>query len=67
MKRREHGSDVCFCGDYRSQHRVDGCGVCVLSPPFMERCKKFKWGRKATAEETAHWQKYHGEREAAHG
>ncbi len=59
----EHGSDVCFCGDYRSQHdranRSDSehrqlwcfCG-----------CTGFKFGHRANADEQAHWEQYHGKK-----
>lgn len=54
-----HGSDICYCGDYRSQHTFNGCGPCKLNPPFLEQCKIFKFSRKATIEECIHWKKYY--------
>ena len=65
--REEHGSDVCYCGDYRSEHGPNGCGPCGLNPSFLERCTEFRWGRKATAEEQAHWNKYYAKHAALEG
>lgn len=58
-ERKKHGSDVCFCGDYRSQHTEHGCRVC--SGRYWDTCDGFKWGHKADDKEWEHWQKYHGQ------
>ena len=61
MKRKQKGSDICFCGDYRSQY-------CRPAPPWRDTarggfcfcgCSEFKWGRRATVEDQKHWDKYH--------
>jgi len=57
---KAHGSDVCFCGDYRSQHTTNGCQPCKLNPPLLEKCKVFSLSHKASIEEREHWEKYHG-------
>lgn len=64
MKRKKHGSDVCFCGDYRSQHRYKRtpCGFLQKSKTgkiCFCGCPDFKWGHRATKEDRAHWRKYH--------
>jgi hypothetical protein len=56
---KQHGSDVCYCGDYRSQHNENGhCFVCGDSRTCP--CEGYKFSRHASAEEREHWQKYHG-------
>jgi len=50
-----HGSDTCFCGDYRSQHNRGASKTCAVCG-----CSGFKDGRPATKEERAHWEQYHG-------
>ena len=58
-----HGSDICYCGDYRSQHKygLDGKACfCVSYLEPMGGCTGFKWGRKTDAIERAHWEQYHG-------
>jgi len=59
MKR---GSDVCYCGDYRSQHdgNTGRCRLCYWNGPYS--CEVFKLSHRATKEEAAHWAKYHGKR-----
>jgi len=58
-KRNEHGSDVCYCGDYRSQHsRMSRAGA--LGTRCFCGCEKFRWGHKAKKDERAHWEDYHG-------
>ena len=53
-------SDVCECGDYRSQHyRVgfhskEACAIC--------RCNVFRLWREANVEELAAWVQYHAKR-----
>jgi len=59
MKRKEHGSDVCFCGDYRSQHSRVRWGTEGPADRCFCGCVGFRWGRPAKAEERAHWEKYH--------
>lgn len=53
-----HGSDVCFCGDWRSDHQPE-CKLCKYHP-IPGPCEAFRWGRPATKEERAHWEKYNG-------
>src|SRR5271166_4185797 len=56
--RKQQGSDVCVCGDYRSQHDINGgCQAC-LGIAF-DHCEGFKLGHKASEKEQAHWDKYH--------
>jgi hypothetical protein len=59
--RRKHGSDVCYCGDYRSQHSHVNRESQDPAPADLCfcGCVGFKWGRKANAEERKHWQSYH--------
>lgn len=55
------GSDVCVCGDYRSQHAIDGhCGVCRNSKTPYDGCDKFCYSRRATGAESVHWEKFYG-------
>jgi hypothetical protein len=49
---QEHGSDPCYCGDYRSQHK----------PKCFCGCKGFMFTRKANEAELAHWKQYHENR-----
>jgi hypothetical protein len=57
------GSDVCQCGDYRSQHNYgsnSACRVCGnMSGPY-NGCQKFRFGRMAGQSELEHWRLYHG-------
>jgi hypothetical protein len=62
MTERPLGSDPCYCGDYRSQH-VDGigrCRTCAGSIAPWDGCQRFQFTRRATVEEQAHWEKFHG-------
>lgn len=71
------GSDLCQCGDYRSQHeqwrttggmrcRVGSCRV-PYGDPWASSCPKFELSRPATAAEQQHWNEYHGARLPAAG
>lgn len=66
------GSDLCKCGDYRSQHKdwqttgglkceVHSCRV-PYGDPHAPRCQKFEFSRRATPEDEKHWNEYHRER-----
>jgi len=56
------GSDLCECGDFRSQHYRNGfhskeaCAVCG--------CNLFRLFAKADAQGLEIWQKYHAGRDA---
>lgn len=50
----EHGSDICECGDFRSQHRTGKCSCCG--------CNRFRFAWPADANNRAIWEKYHKER-----
>jgi hypothetical protein len=54
-----NGSDVCVCGDWRSDHdEHDGhCKLCAWSGPV--RCDAFKFSAIASAEERKKWEMYH--------
>ena len=57
------GSDICQCGEYRSQHNRDGhCRVCFGSRAPYDQCGAFRFSRCALDEEVKHWQRYHGSR-----
>lgn len=49
-----HGSDTCYCGDYRSQHNRGPNKMCFCG------CTGFKEGRKSTTDERLHWEHFHG-------
>lgn len=56
------GSDVCECGDYRSDHSdgVGPCRVCVHSAVPYDGCEEFCFSRRATVAERKAWQDVHG-------
>jgi hypothetical protein len=54
----ELGSDLCNCGDYRSQHGDNGCKVCRNSRAPYDGCVKFRLHRAANEAEQAHWDKW---------
>jgi hypothetical protein len=55
-----HGSDVCECGDYRSEHNENGrCRVCCSSSAPYDGCVKFRFSRSARPNEIEHWNLYH--------
>jgi hypothetical protein len=57
------GSDLCACGDYRSQHERDGkCRVCFASRAPYDGCTQFRFSRCAVDDEVKHWWYYHGTR-----
>ena len=57
------GSDVCACGDYRSQHDHSGfCGVCHGSKAPYDGCCQFRFSRCALDSEVKHWEQYYGSR-----
>lgn len=61
---RPLGSDLCMCGDYRSQHGGRGigssaCRVCAHSKAPYDGCVQFRFSRYATELEVQHWAKYH--------
>ena len=61
----EHGSDICECGDYRSQHDKGGpCRVCRVSSHPWDDCIKFRFANKADAEEAEQWATFYGSTEA---
>lgn len=48
----EHGSDICQCGDFRSEHTDNKlCRVCP--------CGQFRFAHKASDEDLYVWNKYH--------
>ena len=51
----EHGSDICECGDWRSQHQ-DHEGACDV--PFCE-CLEFSFWKEANELERKDWEKHH--------
>ena len=58
------GSDVCACGDYRSQHGWGANAVCrVCGRMGLGRttaAKRFRFcALRATDEELVHWRKHH--------
>jgi hypothetical protein len=58
-----HGSDVCRCGDYRSQHgsgTTSRCRVCGNMPGPYNGCAVFQFSAVASPAELAHWEQYHG-------
>lgn len=46
----EHGSDICECGDFRSQHN-DACSICD--------CREFKFFSRASDDSAGVWEKCH--------
>lgn len=59
----ELGSDVCACGDYRSDHPLNGkCSVCGNSMHPADGCTKFRFAWRASIAEQTHWNKYRGPR-----
>ena len=54
-----NGSNICICGDWRSDHeRLEGrCKICAWDGPI--RCEKFKFSAVATPEERKRWEMYH--------
>lgn len=44
------GSDICECGEFRSQHRPK-CSLC--------ECVQFRFAHTATPEDLAIWEAYH--------
>ena len=61
MKR--YGSDICCCGDYRSQHfnGFEQCRVCRNSAAPYDGCMKFRFHRRADMFERSHWRLFHAE------
>lgn len=53
-----HGSDICWCGDYRSHHDERGCKVCRGSTAPWDGCVGFRFAHKADAADLATWRKY---------
>ena len=49
----EHGSDICYCSDYRSQHKGGKCSV--------SRCECPGFLFSHVSKDRTHWEKYHGE------
>ena len=52
------GSDICICGDYRSQHGWGAdskCKVCFGSKAPYDQCAAFRFSRMATESEIKHW------------
>jgi hypothetical protein len=47
------GSDICECGDFRSQHAKGPCSVCHC------QCSEFRFSNRAVAEGLRIWNKYH--------
>jgi hypothetical protein len=59
-----HGSDICYCGDYRSQHKENGpCKVC--RGVWFDMCDKFQFSRKANVDDKKHWDKFHSRKRQA--
>jgi len=57
------GSDICLCGDYRSQHgwrTAAYCRVCGNSTAPYDGCQAFRYARSSTDEEVKHWKRHHG-------
>lgn len=58
MSHESLGSDICECGDFRSQHyRVgfhskEACAVC--------RCNVFRFFAEASSKDMETWNEYHG-------
>jgi hypothetical protein len=50
--RREQASDICYCGDYRSQHK----------PKCFCGCKGFVFSHAASGRELQNWNDYHANR-----
>jgi hypothetical protein len=64
------GSDICQCGDYRSQHGFgeigdSRCRICVNSRELWGGCDAFRFHRSAMDSELKHWQEYYGK--VSHG
>lgn len=59
-KGQPRGSDVCECGDYRSDHDGNGCRVCHGNSAPWTGCHEFRFSRRATVAERKHWQDFHG-------
>jgi len=58
------GSDLCQCGDYRSQHGSGlnaFCRVCHGIAPY-DGCTAFRFSRCALPSEVEHWRQYHSGR-----
>lgn len=51
----EFGSDLCSCGDYRSQHDALGCKACRTSRALWDGCTEFRFWRHASETEHRHW------------
>lgn len=49
------GSDICYCGDYRSQHK----------PKCFCGCKEFVFSHSASEKDLAVWNEYHANRSFA--
>lgn len=59
------GSDICQCGDYRSQHgfgQAAWCRVCHEMPGAQNGCTEFRFDRCAMDEELKHWRQYNREK-----
>ena len=64
------GSDVCVCGDYRSEHgwgENAACRVCGGMAGPYNGCAAFRFSRCATEEEVAHWNLYHAKKAGRRG
>ena len=62
---KPHGSDVCKCGDYRSQHgsgTASRCRVCGDMSGLYNGCDRFRFSACASPATLQHWEQYHGKR-----
>lgn len=61
------GTDLCYCGDYLSQHADGGAGRCRVGScdgnysrgDRPGGCGRFRFSRRANEAEIAHWRVYH--------
>lgn len=60
----EHGSDICQCGDFRSQHENGSgrCRVCFGNNAPYDRCGRFQFAHVASDGDRATWNQYHSAR-----
>lgn len=61
MSRPELGSDICDCGDFRSQHRHENRFTKEMTRCFCG-CNVFRFAYRALEADLQTWNKYHAGR-----
>jgi hypothetical protein len=53
---KPHGSDICWCGDFRSEHAGGGTSRCEVVDCL---CPGFRFLKEASGEDRWIWDMYH--------